>query len=82
MTNNLSEMRAGECGRVVGFNPGAKAYRRKLMAMGLTRGSEFKITRLAPLGDPVEIELRGFALTLRKDEASALQIEISERRPA
>ncbi|NOS73271.1 MAG: ferrous iron transport protein A, partial [Methyloglobulus sp.] len=46
-----------------------------LLAMGLTPGTEFSITRFAPMGDPVEIKLRGFALTLRKDEASVLQIE-------
>jgi ferrous iron transport protein A len=43
--------------------------------MGLTPGTEFSITRFAPMGDPVEIKLRGFALTLRKDEAAILQIE-------
>ncbi|OBS08522.1 Ferrous iron transport protein A [Acidihalobacter prosperus] len=43
--------------------------------MGLTLGAEFTVTRLAPLGDPVEIRVRGSALTLRKDEAAALRIE-------
>jgi ferrous iron transport protein A len=44
--------------------------------MGLTRGTEFKITRFAPLGDPIEIKLRGFSLTLRKDEAAFVLTEL------
>jgi ferrous iron transport protein A len=43
--------------------------------MGLTPGTEFSIVRFAPLGDPVEIALRGFSLTLRKNEADILSIE-------
>ncbi|MEM8829250.1 MAG: ferrous iron transport protein A [Cyanobacteria bacterium P01_G01_bin.19] len=52
-----------------------KAYKRKLLAMGLTPGTEFTVTRVAPLGDPVEILVRGFKLSLRKDEAAALVVE-------
>ena len=43
--------------------------------MGLTPGTQFSVTRFAPMGDPVEIKLRGFALTLRKDEAASLMLE-------
>ncbi|TCV78172.1 FeoA-like protein [Methylomonas methanica] len=43
--------------------------------MGLTPGTEFTITRFAPMGDPVEIKIRGFSLSLRKNEASVLLIE-------
>jgi ferrous iron transport protein A len=46
--------------------------------MGLIRGTEFVVERVAPLGDPVEITVRGFALSLRKDEASAIMIETEE----
>ena len=42
--------------------------------MGLTRNAEFSVLRVAPLGDPVEIEVRGFRLSLRKDEADALLV--------
>ena len=45
--------------------------------MGLTPGTEFEVTRTAPLGDPVEIRVRGFDLSLRKDEAAILKIEAS-----
>jgi len=72
---NLRDLRVGEQGKVTGFQEGDRIYRKKLLAMGLTRGTTFEITRYAPMGDPVEIKLRGFALTLRKKEADALLIE-------
>jgi ferrous iron transport protein A len=75
MSNSLRDLAAGDTGRVVGFAEGSKAYRRKLLAMGLTPGIEFSITRYAPMGDPVEIRVRGFSLSLRKAEAQALQVE-------
>jgi ferrous iron transport protein A len=65
----------GNRGRIVGYAKGNSAYREKLLAMGLTRGTEFTVKRVAPLGDPVEIHVRGFALSLRKNEAAALLVE-------
>lgn len=75
MKIRLRDMDVGEKGKVAGFVKGATAYREKLLAMGLTRGTEFTVKRIAPLGDPVEINVRGFALSLRKDEASAITVE-------
>ena len=75
MPESLKQMSVGDTGRVVGFDKGRKAYRKKLLSMGLTPGVEFTVTRLAPMGDPVEIQVRGFNLSLRKDEAAALLIE-------
>jgi ferrous iron transport protein A len=71
----LKNLVIGDLAKIVGFEPTGRAYRKKLLAMGLTPGTEFSVTRFAPMGDPVEIKLRGFALTLRKDEAAVLQIE-------
>lgn len=71
----LRDIGLGQTGRVKGFGPGDKTYRRRLLAMGLTPGTEFTVTRYAPMGDPVELNLRGFALTLRKAEADALEVE-------
>lgn len=71
----LGDMKVGESAQVSGFIKGAKSYRHKLLAMGLTPGTGFRVTRLAPMGDPVEIEVRGFNLSLRKDEAAALRVE-------
>lgn len=62
--------------RVVGYEPVARDYKRKLLAMGLTPGTELRVTRHAPLGDPTEIEVRNYHLSLRKDEADALRVEL------
>lgn len=74
-TMRLRDLQAGQSGRVVGFEPGGRAYRRKLLAMGLTPGAEFTVTRYAPMGDPVELRIRGFSLSLRRDEAAMLRVE-------
>ena len=70
----LSDLGVGETAEVVAFSAGSRGYRTRLMAMGLTPGTRFTLKRLAPLGDPVEIEVRGFALTLRKQEAASVQV--------
>lgn len=77
MQQHLGELAVGEKARVTGFAEGKKEYRAKLLAMGLTKGIELEITRLAPLGDPLEISVRGFSLSLRKAEASAVLVERS-----
>jgi len=71
----LGELGVGERGRVVALAKGERTYREKLLAMGLTPGTEFTVARLAPLGDPVEITVRGFSMTLRKREAEMLSVE-------
>ena len=78
MKTSLQQMFVGESGTVSGYTKGASVYREKLLAMGLTRGTHFTVERIAPMGDPVEIQVRGFALSLRKDEASALMVERKE----
>ena len=75
MIISLKNLAAGDSGKIVGFEQSGKAYRKRLLAMGLTPGTEFRVTRFAPMGDPVEIKLRGFSLTLRTDEAAILMIE-------
>jgi ferrous iron transport protein A len=75
MKTNLGELSSGDTGTVVGYAKGALSYRKRLLAMGLTRGTQFTVKRVAPLGDPVEISVRGFALSLRKDEAAAVTVE-------
>ncbi len=72
---NLGDLRVGDTGRVAGFEEGGRSYRKKLLAMGLTPGTKFSITRVAPMGDPVEIAVRGFKLSLRKDEAAAVRVD-------
>lgn len=71
----LSQMGVGERGRITRIHSDQSIYRHRLVSMGLIPGTEFVVSRIAPLGDPVEITVRGFALSLRKGEASILQIE-------
>ncbi|MEM9805766.1 MAG: FeoA family protein [Cyanobacteria bacterium P01_D01_bin.56] len=72
---HLRELPVGSRGRITGYGQGSDSYRQKLLAMGLTPGAEFTIIRQAPLGDPVELQVRGFQLSLRKVEADALIVE-------
>ncbi len=71
----VNELKVGHTARVVSLAKGNPLYRQRLIAMGLIPGTKFTVTRMAPLGDPIEIFVRGFALSLRKHEASLLQIE-------
>jgi ferrous iron transport protein A len=77
MTNLLKLLKRGDQARIVGFDiAGDPAYRARLLAMGLTRGTVFEVSRIAPLGDPIEIIIRGYTLSLRKTEAAILKIEL------
>ncbi|MBF0189632.1 MAG: ferrous iron transport protein A [Magnetococcales bacterium] len=71
----IGDLEVGAQARVIGYNKGSVAYRSRLLAMGVTRGERLLVRRMAPMGDPVEILLKGFALVLRKDEASAVLVE-------
>ena len=72
----ITDLSIGNKAKIIGFNQGAAAYRHKLISMGLIAGTEFNLTRIAPLGDPIQISVRGFSLVLRKKEAELLLIEI------
>jgi len=54
---------------------GEGALKRKLMDMGFTKECKFTIRKVAPLGDPIEIEIRGYELSVRKDDASCIEVE-------
>ncbi len=75
MNITLDQMDVNERGRVTGYRPMERAYRQKLLTMGLTKGAEFSITRRAPLGDPVEIVVKDYHLTLRQEEARSVIVE-------
>lgn len=74
-TQHLGSLKAGQSGHIVGYESTHRAYREKLLSMGLTPGTHFTVTRQAPMGDPIEIEVRGYKLSLRKGEAEALKVE-------
>ena len=54
---------------------GDSAYKRRIMDMGITKGSQIYVRKVAPLGDPVEITIRGYELSLRKDDADCIEME-------
>ena len=54
---------------------GDSAYKRRIMDVGITKGSELYIRKVAPLGDPVEITVRGYELSVRKDDAQCVQVK-------
>jgi ferrous iron transport protein A len=71
----LGDLKVGEYGEIAGFNAGDSDYKMKLLSMGFTKGTKIKVLRVAPLGDPMEVEVRGFHLSLRKNEAEILDIK-------
>lgn len=70
----MADLKAGELAEIIGYTLGNAAYRAKLLALGLTHGVQLKIVNVAPLGDPVEIAVRGYHLSLRKDEAGVIKV--------
>lgn len=71
----LEALCKGDKVKIVGYTKGSSAYRKKLLAMGMTPGTIFTVTRIAPLGDPIEILVRNSSLVLRKKEANILLVE-------
>ena len=72
----IKEMQIGQKAKVIKYTTSDINYRQKLLRMGLVKNAVFELTRIAPLGDPVEIRLQDFNLSLRKDEADALEVEV------
>ena len=70
----LREVRIGETAKVVKLH-GEGPVKRRIMDMGLTKGVEVYIRKVAPLGDPVEITVRGYELSLRKADADMIEVE-------
>jgi len=74
MTTTLADLKPGEKAKILRVG-GATAANKRLMEMGLTRGATLAVVRVAPLGDPVEVQVRGYNLSLRKAEAKAVEVE-------
>lgn len=72
--NTLKQAKIGSTVKVVRVH-GEGALRRRIMDMGITRGVEIYIRKVAPLGDPMELRVRGYELTLRKADAEMVEIE-------
>ena len=73
----LSEMNIGESG-IIKKVGGDGAIRRRLFDMGVTPGADVYLRKKAPLGDPYEVTLRGYELTLRKNEAENVLVEVKQ----
>ena len=76
MQKKLNEFIVGETGKIVKITATGK-IKRRLFDMGITPGAVVSLKKVAPLGDPLEVNLRGYELTLRKDEAENVIMEVN-----
>ena len=74
----LSELKPGEVGVIVDIVGGSPRLRRRILDMGLVKGTRVKVVRAAPLKDPMEFQTSGYDLTLRRDEAKNIIVEVVE----
>ena len=79
MEKLLSEFAIGEYGRIVAVN-GEGRIRRRLFDMGVTPGAKILLRKKAPLGDPMEIAIRGYELTLRNTEAACIVMKVEGKQ--
>ena len=70
----LKDVKIGETVRVTKVG-GEGAIKRRIMDMGITKGVLIKVMKVAPLGDPIEITVRGYELSLRKDDAAMIEVQ-------
>lgn len=73
----LDKVQAGETVKVLKLN-GEGALRRRIMEMGITKGTDVRVVKVAPLADPVEVQVRGYDLTLRKRDAEIIEVSDAE----
>ena len=72
--NTLKEVTMGGTAKVVQLH-GEGAVKRRIMDMGITKGVEVYVRKVAPLGDPIEVTVRGYELSIRKDDAAMIEVE-------
>lgn len=70
----LKDLQPGAKGTIKGYSKSAGEYRRRLLMLGATPGTAFEVVRVAPLGDPVEIRVRGSFISVRQDEAAIMEV--------
>ena len=73
---HLSDLALGQKAKVLALHNENKALRRRLLDMGITQNVVIKIKKIAPMGDPVDIELRGYELCLRLDDMKNIDVEV------
>ena len=74
MNTNLREVKVGQTAKVVRLH-GEGAVKRRIMDMGITKNVEIYVRKVAPLGDPVELTVRGYELSLRKADAEMIEVK-------
>ena len=70
----LKDVKVGEDAKIVKLH-GEGAVKRRIMDMGITKGVEVNVRKVAPLGDPIEVTVRGYELSLRKEDAKEIEVE-------
>ena len=73
---HLSDLKIGQRARVLGLHLDKPEVRRHLLDMGITKGTEILIKKIATMGDPVDIEIRGYELCIRKEEMKNIDVEV------
>lgn len=74
MMKTLKEVKCGETVKVTKLT-GVGAVKRRIMDMGITKGTDVLVRKVAPLGDPIEVSVRGYELSLRKADAEMIEVE-------
>jgi ferrous iron transport protein A len=74
---NLSNLKPGEQGRILKLDSNIGPIRRRLMDMGVIPGEMIKVEKVAPMGDPIEVTIKSYKLSLRKNEAKGIEIEMA-----
>lgn len=72
----LADLKIGQVSRVVKINTTNKQIKRHLLDMGITKGVEIEIKKVAPMGDPIDIKLRGYELCLRRKDLEEIEVEV------
>ena len=75
----LSKLKVGQTAKVLSLNIKDKEVRRHLLDMGVTKGVIVKIKKIAPMGDPIDIELRGYELCIGKSDLKNIEVEVLEQ---
>lgn len=73
---HMSDLLLGQKARILGVHNDNKALRRRMLDMGITKGVEIEVKKIAPLKDPIDIQIRGYELCLRKSDIENIDIEV------
>ena len=72
----LSELKVGQSARVLNLNEENRAIRRHLLDMGITKGVQITVKKVAPMGEPIDIKLRDYELCLSKEDLTKIEVEV------